>query len=250
MENSVIKKKKPQPNGGAWTPRVVYITYLEEAVAKTPPAAPAADEDEGAADAADEADEAGDAGAAPEPDPEEPDPVLTFCVTPQVGAPSFEPVETTSGPAWGNCRSTPSVVVQPPPAVPTLAMKMPGLVEYAAARRWKRLRFLEAPPVRVTAAQFMYISRLPIWLNQVQASTASPAGASAGMVKSRFDVPEVGQLPSMLLMTVKVLASSVDRAIWQLPPPWLAPPVMVMLPWAPTANEAVALPAAVPRRLW
>jgi hypothetical protein len=44
-------------------------------------------------------------------------------------------------------------------------------------------RFLDPPPM-VTAAQFMYISRLPIWLNQVQAKMASPEGVSAGTLKS------------------------------------------------------------------
>lgn len=102
----------------------------------------------------------------------------------------------------------------------------------------------------VTAAQFMYISRLPIWLCHVHAMTASPDGVSEGIVKSRFDVPDVGQLPSILWMTVKVLAPSMDRLIWQEPPPWFAPPVTVMLPLAPAANVAVDAPAAVPRTDW
>jgi hypothetical protein len=44
------------------------------------------------------------------------------------------------------------------------------------------LRF-EALAVRVTGAQFIYISRLPILLNQVQARVTSPVGRVVGMVK-------------------------------------------------------------------
>lgn len=45
------------------------------------------------------------------------------------------------------------------------------------------LRRFDEPPVRVMGAQFMYISRLPILLNQVQASVAEPVGRDVGMVK-------------------------------------------------------------------
>lgn len=83
----------------------------------------------------------------------------------------------TSGPRSGNMRSLPSMVEQP---LPTLATNMAGreLMGSEAPRF-----FLEAPPLMVTTAQFMYISRLPTLLNQDQAKTASPEGVSAGMTK-------------------------------------------------------------------
>ena len=42
---------------------------------------------------------------------------------------------------------------------------------------------LDEAPVIVTGAQFMYISRFPILLNQVQARVAVPVGSEDGMVK-------------------------------------------------------------------
>jgi hypothetical protein len=42
---------------------------------------------------------------------------------------------------------------------------------------------LPAAAVRETGAQFMYISRLPILLNQVQANVAVPVGRVVGTVK-------------------------------------------------------------------
>ena len=47
----------------------------------------------------------------------------------------------------------------------------------------------------VTAAQFMYISRFPTRLNQVQAKTASPLIESAGTANEYDDSPLTGQLP-------------------------------------------------------
>ena len=44
------------------------------------------------------------------------------------------------------------------------------------------LRFDEEPVI-VTGAQFMYISRFPILLNQVQARVAVPVGRVVGIVK-------------------------------------------------------------------
>ena len=44
------------------------------------------------------------------------------------------------------------------------------------------LRF-DDDPVMVIGAQFMYISRLPILLNQVHAKTAVPVGSEVGIVK-------------------------------------------------------------------
>lgn len=78
----------------------------------------------------------------------------------------------TSGPGFGNRRSKVSTVLQP---LPALATNMSGRAEKATSGE-------PEPAVMVTLAQFMYISRLPIWLNQVQAKTALPAGVSAGTV--------------------------------------------------------------------
>lgn len=61
-------------------------------------------------------------------------------------------------------------------------------------------RFEEDEPWIVTCAQFMYISRLPILLNHVQANRASPLGASEGILKSYFLV--IGHPPSMDLITL------------------------------------------------
>lgn len=65
------------------------------------------------------------------------------------------------------------------------------------------LRFEEAPEI-VIGAQFMYISRLPILLNQVQASTAVPVGRLDGMVKEYVSgstsVAESPLFPATFLM--------------------------------------------------
>lgn len=73
--------------------------------------------------------------------------------------------------------------------------------------------------MRVTGAQFMYISRFPTLLNQVQASVALPDGRSVGMVKLYVSgstapgLPDgafpgvffMGQPPTMEWMTLNVL---------------------------------------------
>jgi hypothetical protein len=94
---------------------------------------------------------------------------------------------TTSGPGSGKLTSWLSIVVHPPGPL-TLAMKIGGRElnavsarETIISRAWERL--LEEPPSMVTCAQFIYISRLPILLNHVQASKAWPEGASEGTVK-------------------------------------------------------------------
>jgi hypothetical protein len=79
------------------------------------------------------------------------------------------------------------------------------------------LRF-EADAVRVTGAQFMYISRLPILLNQVQAKVAVPVGRDVGTVKEYVSgstaeaesplfpaVFLIGHPPSMEWITFQVL---------------------------------------------
>lgn len=136
-----------------------------------------------------------------EPDvPEEPDdpddPLVEELLEDPSPKKSADPVQvypvpvtppTTSGPASGKLTSSLSIVVHPP-GPSTLAMKIGGRElkavsarETIISRAWERL--LEEPPSMVTCAQFMYISRLPILLNQVHASKACPEGASEGIVK-------------------------------------------------------------------
>ena len=103
----------------------------------------------------------------PEPEPL-PEPVAQDPTGAAVPALSL----VTSGPGLGNRRSDDSRVVQP---VPVLATNISGRAEKATAA-------VPEPAVIVTLAQFMYISRFPTLLNQVQAKTAGPAFASAGTV--------------------------------------------------------------------
>jgi hypothetical protein len=102
----------------------------------------------------------------------------------------------------------------------------------------------------VMAAQFMYISRLPILLNQVQAKIALPPGVSTGRANLKLAEGEVGQLPIQDWMTIQVLPRSKESEAWQLPPPWSAPPSIVMLYELPAVQVAVGAPAAVPKRVW
>jgi hypothetical protein len=77
---------------------------------------------------------------------------------------------------------------------------------------------LDDDPVRVTGAQFMYISRFPTLLNQVHARVAFPVGRDVGMVKLYVSgstavaeppvfpaTPLIGHPPSIEWMTLKVL---------------------------------------------
>ena len=54
-----------------------------------------------------------------------------------------------------------------------------------AVKRLGRVLGSPEPPVMETRAQFMYISRLPMLLNQVHARIALPLLASGGIVKER-----------------------------------------------------------------
>jgi hypothetical protein len=96
---------------------------------------------------------------------------------------------------------------------------------------------LEDPDVMVIGAQFMYISRLPILLNQVHAMTAVPVGRSVGTVKGNESgftraalsapllpaTPLIGHPPSIEWMTFHVLlavgALSYEMDTWHEPPP-------------------------------
>lgn len=118
------------------------------------------------------------AGAAGAPPPGAAEPQLPE------GGDCLPPLSWTSGPGLGKVTSADSRVLQP---LPMLAVKRPGRAEKAAARfLFSRLATsrLVLPPVMVTGAQFMYISRFPSWLNHVQAKMAVPGLASEGTVKS------------------------------------------------------------------
>jgi hypothetical protein len=93
----------------------------------------------------------------------------------------------TSGPGLGNTTSLVSGVEQP---LLRFATKSEGRDENDALAR-----FLLPDPLTITDAQFMYISRLPMLLNQVHAKRAAPAGASEGTVKGKVPPDDVGQLP-------------------------------------------------------
>jgi hypothetical protein len=108
------------------------------------------------------------------------------------------------------------------------------------------LFFEELLSVIVMGAQFMYISRLPIRLNQVQAMVYSPASMLSGIVKLGENgvtivalVPTLESLsvssihpPSIDIITLHVVellgARSEVILIWQEPPPWVVPPWKVM----------------------
>jgi len=77
-------------------------------------------------------------------------------------------------PGFGKLRLKFSVVAHPPDTLPILAVNICGRV--------LRVSCVPCEPVMVAGKQFMYISRLPILLNQVQAIIALPLGASAGIV--------------------------------------------------------------------
>ena len=132
------------------------------------------------------------------------------------------------------------------------------ICERAAALRFSTARFCLLP-VTVTGAQFMYISRLPMRLNQVQAMVYSPGETPSGTVKvyllalvpSGFAgrlpslVVLLGQPPMMEWMTKKleslVGALSVVRETWQEPPPWTAEPLKDRV-WVEPMGHSLSTP--------
>lgn len=144
------------------------------------------------------------------------------------------PVPVTWRPGLGKVISTPSAVVQvSAPMFLMFALRISG-------RELKKV-LLPAEPVIFTGAHLIYISRLPILLNQVHATTASPAGRSDGTLNGRVCLPEesklpvvepAGQFPWKDLMTLKTEALvgglSYVIEIWQDPPPWIAEPSNVI----------------------
>ncbi len=129
--------------------------------------------------------------ADPDPDPDEVDPAadaLEFDPDPDPDAPHLEPLGavsapvpnfSTEAPGSGNCTSAESTVSQS--LVGIFALNIAGKDAVArpesseAPRVSSRVAalFFE-PPLTLIDAQFMYISRLPILLNQVQARVYDP----------------------------------------------------------------------------
>jgi hypothetical protein len=79
------------------------------------------------------------------------------------------PAYWTESPGSGKRMSTPSVVVQPLILATNRSGKLVRFEREVDRFSSVASRLLDVPPVTVTGAQFMYISRLPIRLNQVQA---------------------------------------------------------------------------------
>lgn len=114
---------------------------------------------------------------------------------------------------------------------------------------------LDFPPAgMVTGAQFMYISLLPMRLNQVHAIVYSPGATPSGILKvyllallplgSGVRLPAVallGQPPTMEWMTknleLLVGALSEEREIWHDPPPWTAEPLNARVCIEPMGHE-------------
>lgn len=98
---------------------------------------------------------------------------------------------STEAPGSGNLTSAPSAVVHSVAGM--FAMNMSGNeadprscssgTEYSSVS-FREVSLLFEPPVTLMEAQFMYISRLPTLLNQVQASVYAPGVIPAGIVKS------------------------------------------------------------------
>ena len=148
-------------------------------------------------------------GEAPE-DPEEPelpdedDPAAQL---PTGATSGFEPANWTESPGSGNLRSVESAVLQP---LPTLATNIAGNDEARLEKPGADLalgisgsetsRLLA--PVTVTGAQFMYISRFPIRLNQVHANVYWPGVIPSGTENSNLVALEPsgfsGKLPAVL----------------------------------------------------
>lgn len=83
-------------------------------------------------------------------------------------------------PGFGKRTSFESAVVHP---LPMFAVNMFGRALKAAVSRLISIARLVVAEEKETGAQFMYISRLPILLNHVQASVALPVGKLVGIVK-------------------------------------------------------------------
>lgn len=156
--------------------KVLATAEADEATAEVPA---------GAVEDANTEDPAGDeAGLA---DPEAKSPTPATCLHVPVTPPGALEAFVTSVPGSGNVRSVLSIVVQPFPRLATNSdgreeKEVPALLPARSARSAR----LPLEPAMVTDAQFIYISRLPTSLNQVQANMAAPWGASDGTWKLKL----------------------------------------------------------------
>ena len=120
-------------------------------------------------------------------DADDPPPATVLHLGP-VGAVSVPlPSFSTEAPGSGNCTSAESTVSQSD--VGMLATNMPGKDVVARSESPEMpsvslsvAALFDEPPLTLTEAQFMYISRLPILLNQVQANVYDPGVIPSGMV--------------------------------------------------------------------
>lgn len=155
-------------------------------VAPVEPDAPLEPEASVAPDADDpeDPDEEDPAADALEFDPEDPDdPHLGPVGGVSVPDPNF----STEAPGSGNCKSAESTVVQSVAGMFALNMAGKDAVARSESSGMPRasLRVVSLffdPPLTLIDAQFMYISRLPILLNQVQANVYDPGVIPSGIV--------------------------------------------------------------------
>ena len=136
-----------------------------------------------------------------------------------------------------------------------------GMAAKSVSLRGTSSRLLEPPPVTLMEAQFMYISRLPTLLNQVQARVYAPGLMPAGMAKLYVSgsgaeaelsapmlpaTPLAGQPPSMEWMTIQVellvAGLSVVSETWHDPPPWTDSPRKESFWGAPMAMSVTVAP--------
>ena len=120
-------------------------------------------------------------------------------------APGTMPAYWTYWPGSGKRRSALSVEMQPLPMLArniggnVVRLVKPGLEGGASRPRTVGISRLLEPPVTVTGAQFMYISRLPTLLNQVQARVywpgEMPSGTENWKVLAPFPFAFSGRLP-------------------------------------------------------
>ena len=95
---------------------------------------------------------------------------------------------STDAPGSGNCTSAESTVSQSDVGMFALNMAGKDVAALSESSGMPRVSLRVAallldPPLTLTDAQFMYISRLPILLNQVHANVYEPGATPSGMAK-------------------------------------------------------------------
>jgi len=120
---------------------------------------------------------------------------------------------------------------------------------------------LPEPPVIEIGAQFIYISRFPTLLNQVQATTPVPVGKDEGIVNGYVSgitavallpvlpvTPFWGHPPSIEWITFHTLSFVGFRSYvtdtWHEPPPWTAVPMNARL-WVDPIGQLLLAPSAL-----